>query len=77
MPTVTAWQCLYRPEDDPPAPIGQYHCPLCGCVVISRVEHGACFPLFCPAADEGWHPGVQVEVEVTDEELAWLELSEP
>jgi hypothetical protein len=72
MVKVTAYQCPYTPEDDPPAPIGMYHCPVCGCMVVSRMPHGACFRAFCPALEGGTHPGPEIEVEINADDVIWL-----
>lgn len=32
--------CPYRPEALARAPIGQHHCPSCGCMVIAGMRHG-------------------------------------
>ncbi len=32
-------KCSYDPSQDPPAPIGMYHCPECGNMVVSGVPH--------------------------------------
>ena len=48
----------------------------CGCVVLAGLPHGVCFPSLCPAADEGWHPGPVIEVEVAEADLAWLGLED-
>lgn len=67
MVLVRARQCLETPEQFLGQPLGQYHCPLCGCMVVAGVEHGPCFYGDCVAADEGWHPGPEIEVDVTQE----------
>lgn len=36
-------------------------------MVVAGVEHGPCFYGDCVAADEGWHPGPEIEVDVTQE----------
>ncbi len=74
MVTVRARQCPYDPSALLGAPLGQFHCPQCGCMVIAGVEHGACFSSMCPAADEGWHPGPDVDVDVSEDDLSWLGL---
>ncbi len=32
-------ECPYEPERDGEQPIGMYHCPVCGEMVISGIQH--------------------------------------
>lgn len=76
MVTVKGRQCPYDPSVLVGLPLGQFHCTACGCMVIAGLPHGACFPSFCPAADEGWHPGTEIDVEVGEDDLPWLGLDD-
>lgn len=71
---VRARSCPYDPSALLGVPLGMFHCPSCGCMVVAGLEHGPCFPSFCPAAEEGWHPGPLIEVRVAPEDLPWLGL---
>jgi hypothetical protein len=72
MPTVMAYRCSYDPRGLAGLPIGMFHCPACGCMVLAGLEHGPCFVALCPAAQEARHPGAQVEVEVQEGDAEWL-----
>jgi hypothetical protein len=44
--------CAERPEALADAPLGQYHCPDCGAMVVAGLPH----PLVCRACREKKHP---------------------
>ena len=45
--------CHHKPEELSGAPIGQYHCPDCGAMVIAGLPH----PLLCKRCLDRQHPG--------------------
>jgi hypothetical protein len=45
--------CNEKPEDLKGAPIGQYHCPDCGAMVLAGVPH----PDLCIRCRDRKHPG--------------------
>lgn len=73
---VKAYQCDYDPLPLVGVPLGMFHCPSCGCMVIAALAHGPCFPSICPAAEAGRHAGPEIEVEVSEEDLPYLGLEE-
>lgn len=75
MVLVKAMLCPYDPTPLLGQPLGMFHCPFCGCMVVAGVVHGPCFKSLCPAYDEGWHPApIEVGVEVTEEAVETLGL---
>jgi hypothetical protein len=78
---VRGRRCPYDPEPLLGQPIGQLHCPSCGCMVIAGIEHGPCLPNLCPLLDaqgndmpERPHPGMVEMVDLTAEEAEMLGL---
>lgn len=69
---VYAYQCPEKPEKFAGQPIGQYHCPCCGCMVVAALAHPPCFKGYCVAADEGWHPGEKVTLDIDTGHLTML-----
>ena len=45
--------CHEKPEALAGAPLGQYHCPDCGAMVIAGIKH----PELCKRCLDGTHPG--------------------
>lgn len=39
--------CPHDPLFYKQAPIGMYRCPVCGCMILGRVEHLVCDPEVC------------------------------
>lgn len=39
--------CTYDPTHLKWQPIGMFHCPECGCMVLAGKEHGLCFEDSC------------------------------
>lgn len=72
MPIIKARQCPYDPRELAGQSIGMFHCDACGCMVIAGMEHGPCVRGLCPAFDEGKHPGPEIDLEITEEDLPWL-----
>ena len=72
MVKVKARECPYDPRELLGQPIGMLHCGWCGCMVVAGIEHGPCLPGDCVAVDEGWHPGPEIDVEVTPEQIVML-----
>jgi len=52
-PTLFSSKCRERPEDLAGQPIGQYHCPDCGAMVMAGIEH----PKVCYRCADRKHPG--------------------
>ena len=50
---LVAAPCAEKPEALAGAPIGMYHCPDCGAMVLAGVPH----PDLCKRCAEGRHPG--------------------
>lgn len=44
-------KCTYDPTKLKGAPIGMFHCPLCGCMVLAGIPHGPC-DLECEQVDD-------------------------
>ena len=53
VPRVFAANCSEKPENLINAPIGQYHCPDCGAMVLAGVPH----PPMCKLCIDRKHPG--------------------
>jgi hypothetical protein len=73
---VRARLCPFDPNVYAGQPIGQFHCPVCGCMVIAAVDHGVCVPGLCPALDEGDHPGEEIDYTISREDAELLGLVE-
>lgn len=58
-PTVPA-NCAEKPEVFLGAPLGQYHCPDCGAMVIAGVPH----PPLCAICHDRKHPGFDGSAEL-------------
>jgi hypothetical protein len=42
-------KCPYRPEELKGCPVGMFHCPICGEMVLAGVEHpDYSIPIICP-----------------------------
>jgi hypothetical protein len=64
---VNARRCSYDPKPLLGQPIGMFHCPECGCMVVAGLDHGACLPNLCPMLDargNGDHPGAVEQVSI-------------
>ena len=48
--------CAEKPEKLLGAPLGQYHCPDCGAMVLAGIEH----PDLCQLCHDRQHPGFDV-----------------
>lgn len=35
-------RCTFDPSPLIGVPLGMFHCPSCGCMVVAGIEHGAC-----------------------------------
>jgi DNA-binding CsgD family transcriptional regulator len=46
-----ARQCQFDPRTLLGVPLGMFHCPLCGCMVVAGIEHGLCMLGLCPQLD--------------------------
>lgn len=78
MVTVTAWRCPYDPSEYAGQPIGSFHCPACGCLVLAAERgHGACLPGLCPAVDDDDHPGQPYRLEIPRYDAEVLGIVEP
>lgn len=53
--------CCEKPEKLIGQPIGMYHCPCCGAMVIAGLEH----PDMCKRCIDRKHPGFDKPVEET------------
>lgn len=51
--------CPYPTQDLKDVPIGMFHCPCCGCMIIAGFTHPPCIDEECPYYDEA----VAIEVE--------------
>lgn len=52
--------CPFDPRPLLGAPMGQFHCPDCGCMVLAGLQHGAC--------EEG------CEMQDDDDRAVWAEV---
>ena len=55
-------RCPHDPRELTGQPIGMYHCPVCGCMVIAATEHGPCIDEECPFYDEAFDRRMQAEL---------------
>ena len=55
--------CPYEPDRDGPTPMGMYHCPLCGEMVLAGCPHPK------QPSEEDWEELRKLSQEVDDEEI--------
>jgi hypothetical protein len=51
MVQVVQARCMFDPTTLGGLPLGQLHCPECGCMVIAGMQHGPCFEPDCQFYD--------------------------
>lgn len=82
MVVVPGRRCPHDPKTLLGEPLGQYHCPDCGCMVIAGIDHGPCFGTLCPLLDangndldpEHPHPGERRDFHMIQEHARMLGL---
>lgn len=60
--------CDEKPEDLLGQPIGMYHCPDCGAMVVAGIPH----PHLCQRCIDQQHPGIDI-IKLTDEQKEIME----